>query len=318
MNHRRVRSRSTSKKLKMKRSPKTKQKSLTRKSQRMRTTRSTKRKSPLLILRSLKKRLSPKSSLKRKPPMLIVRSPKKSSRQINNNDDGRKNKKSRHSRKEVHYQQPLVPNYKIIRNKNTSYYEKKEDEEENYYNQSQFSYAPVPTNSSYSAPSMILPPDDNKIPPESSMAVVLDNENKIKRNDNIRLMMPRRNTRSKMSFKKNHSKISTKLFLDDRDIKTIERKVAKDYKKGKFKTYDELPGNVKERLSEKKYYNIFKKVEKKYSVPEVETENNNSEKEVESVVEETTINEPANEVGVEQIVSNEETAPNESTSSETI
>jgi hypothetical protein len=245
--------------------------------------------------------------------MLIVRSPKKSTRQKNNNDDG---KKSRH-RKEVHYQQPLVPNYKIIRNKNTSYYyEKKEDEEENYYNHHPFSYAPVPTNSGYSAPSMILPPDDNKIPPESSMAVVLENENenKIKRNDNIRLMMPRRNTRSKMSFKKNHSKVSTKLFLDDRDIKTIERKVAKDYKKGKFKTYDELPVNVKERLSEKKYYNIFKKVEKKYSVPEVETENNNnnSEKEVESVVEETTINEPTNEVSVEQV------APNESTSSETI
>jgi hypothetical protein len=246
--------------------------------------------------------------------MLIVRSPKKSSRQINNNDDGRKNKKSRH-RKEVHYQQPLVPNYKIIRNKNTSYYEKKEDEEENYYNHRPFSYAPVPTNSGYSAPSMIVPPDDNKIPPESSLAVVLENENKIKRNDNIRLMMPRRNTRSKMLFKKNHNKISTKLFLDDRDIKTIERKVAKDYKKGKFKTYDELPGNVKERLSEKKYYSIFKKVEKKYSVPEVETENNNnSEKEVENV-EETTINEPTNEdvkIGVEQV------ATNESTSSETI
>ena len=314
MNHRRVRSRSPSKKSKMKRSPKTKQKSLTRKSQRMKTKRSsTRRKSPLLILRSLKKRLSSRSSLKRKSPLLIVRSPKKSSRQINNNDDG---KKSRH-RKEVHYQQPLVPNYKIIRNKNTSYYEKKEDEEENYYNHRPFSYAPVPTNSGYSAPSMILPPDDNKIPPESSMAVVLENENKnkIKRNDNIRLMMPRRNTRSKMSFKKNHSKVSTKLFLDDRDIKTIERKVAKDYKKGKFKTYDELPVNVKERLSEKKYYNIFKKVEKKYSVPEVETENNNnnSEKEVESVVEETTINEPTNEVGVEQVATNEST-----TSSETI
>ena len=317
MNHRRVRSRSPSKKSKMKRSPKTKQKSLTRKSQRMKTKRSsTRRKSPLLIVRSLKKRLSSRSSLKKKSPMLIVRSLKKSSRQINNNDDGRKNKKSRH-RKEVHYQQPLVPNYKIIRNKNTSYYEKKEDEEENYYNHRPFSYAPVPINSGYSAPSMILPPDDNKIPPESSLAVVLENENKIKRNDNIRLIMPRRNTRSKMLFKKNHNKISTKLFLDDRDIKTIERKVAKDYKKGKFKTYDELPVNVKERLSEKKYYNIFKKVEKKYSVPEVETENNNSEKEVESVVEETTINEPTNEdvkIGVE-----EQVAPNnESTSSETI
>jgi len=282
-----MRSRSISKKSKMKRSPKTKQKSL----KRMMTVRSSfkRRKSR----RSIKKRNSPITELrsrKRRSVRVIVRSSK---RKKSIEDSGKKIKSRR--KKEVHYQKPLVPNYKIIRNRNTSYYEKQKEDEQNYYDQLQFSYSQNFSNNNSAGMMQKQTFDDKKNPPESALKVVaLDDDDNVKQvkpdNDNRRVVLGR-NKGSKKMFT-NKFKNKQKLFLNDDEYKEIKKKIGRDYyKKGKFKTYDKLPLNVRERISEKKYHNIIKKVEKKYSVPGSEDDENvikeNSEH-VEEITEEIT------------------------------
>lgn len=251
MNHIRMRSRSRSR-TKVKRSPKTKQKS-----PRTKLRSSVKRKSPGMKLRSIKR------SIKRKLSPKIM---------TTNKDSGKKKIKSRR-KKEVHYQRPLVPNYKIIRNKNTSYYEKREEQDEQFYP----SFSSYPMNSynniSVTQKSSSLSNDNIKNAPLSSF-VALDDDKVINKNAKINehngMIQKRRNTRSRKSFKKDRNLKPMKLILSKEDFKIIQRKILKDYTKGNFDTYDELPENLKLMLTEDKYHKMIKKFERKHSVPQIE------------------------------------------------
>lgn len=311
MNHRRLRSRSRSK-TKVKRSPKTKQKSPKRKSHGKKLRSSFKRKSTRL--RSIKRKLSPK--------MMTT-----------NKDSGEKKNKSSRRKKEVHYQRPLVPNYKIIRNRNTSYYEKREEEEEQFY--PSFSSYPMNSYNNISATVMqqLSSTNDNiKNAPLSSFAALDDDKvinNKVvnknvKRNDNH----GKRKTRSRTSFKHNNKSNlkPMKLILSKEDVKIIKRKILKDYKNGKFKTYNELPENLKLKLSEKKYYKMIDKIEQKYSVPPVEPDETRDDEEIDETRDDeepddknNVVNEPSTEES--DLTNNDEpvgTPPQASTSGENI
>lgn len=324
MNHRRLGSRTRSK-TKVKRSPKTKQKSLKRKSPGTKLRSSVKRKSPGMKLRSFKRK-----SLRMK--LMSVKVRKLSPKMITTNkDDGKKIKSRR--KKEVHYQRPLVPNYKIIRNRNTSYYEKREEEEEQFY--PSFSSYPMNSYNNISATVMqkLSSTNDNiKNAPLSSFAALDDDKvinNKVvnknvKRNDNH----GKRNTRSRTSFKHNNKPNlkPMKLILTEEDVKIIKSKILKDYKNGKFKDYNELPENLKLKLSEKKYYKMIDKIEQKYSVPPVEPDETRDDEEIDETRDDeepddknNVVNEPSTEES--DLTNNDEpvgTPPNLSTSGENI
>ena len=269
----RLRSRSRTK---VKRSPKTKQKS-----PRTKLRSSVKRKSPgmklMYVKRSIKRKLSPKIM-------------------TTNKDSGKKIKSRR--KKEVHYQRPLVPNYKIIRNKNTSYYEKKREEDEEQFYPSFSSYR---TNSynNISATQKSLSNDNIKIAPLSSFVALDDDKVNAKINEHNEMIPKRRNTRSRKSFKKDRNFKPMKLILSKEDFKIIQRKILKDYKKGNFDTYDELPENLKLMLTEDKYHKMIKKFERKHSVPQIEPG------ETAEPVETAEPGEPAEELGDENNIANE-------------